>query len=251
VVCLLPFDDRSDAIFDASLILELQRHGLTSYLPNRAAPAGAGEEDEDEQPATEDESSAFVVRQRSASKRQKRPPPVDLSEFEAALLLHVTNADNPKKCGAEKAGFKLRDLRLMVLYARDIKKSRRNDASPPVSARDLAALFNTERVMEHLETVSRDRAHQLLGTIICALIRNRDSPESVVADESVVAYGLRTCQDLIEYYLEHHRVAKHALSNSNEPSSAQTEGWVPWPVLAERGGGPGNPGYARYRGACA
>ena len=57
----LQVDYRSDAIFDASLILELQRHGLTSYLPNRAAPAGAGEEDEDEQPATDDVRGALVV----------------------------------------------------------------------------------------------------------------------------------------------------------------------------------------------
>jgi hypothetical protein len=231
-------DDRSDAIFDASLILAIQRHGLTSYLPTRAAPAGAEEEDEDEGPETEDDSErgALVVgaaRQRSACKRRKPSQLVDLSSFEADLKRHLTNDANPRmKCNADKADQKLRDLRRAVGRARGMKMSKR-DAPPPVSAPDLAALFNTEPVMEHLETVARDRAKKLLGTIICALIRNRDTPEAVVADESAVADGRSTCQDLIDFYLEHHRVAKHAVSNSKEPSRAQTEGWVPWPVLAE------------------
>ncbi len=158
---------------------------------------------------------------------------VNLSPFEVKLALYFTRADNRFKCGEGKAHRKVRDLRATVGRVKGVPMSRR-DAAPPVSATDLEALRNTERVLAHLDTVSRDRAKTLLGTIICALIFNKNSPDTVelVADESAV--GLRTWQDVIDFYTRHHRDAKLAVTNSNKPSTAQTEGWAPWPQLAAK-----------------
>jgi hypothetical protein len=222
----------SDEVLDARMIAVLRPRGLTDY--RAADPAVSEEEDGDGRPETEDESGAVVVghpKPSKASKRRKPSEPGNLSEFEEALKLNL--ATNPRlTCSAERAIVIVREVRAAVLSAQGIIKNR-CDASPPVScAKDLKALFNTELLLAHLATLSRSRAKGVLGSILCALIFNRDTPETIVAEESAVADSPRTCQELINIYTREHRVARNAVVNSNEPSKAQKENWVAWERLA-------------------
>jgi len=176
-------------------------------------------------------------RPRSASKRARSTPKKlgDLTSFEELLTSHLMRADNRFKCGEATADEKARDLRAIVARAQGITRKSHLDATAPVSATDLTALRNTERVLAHLETLSSHRAQALLGTILCALIFNKNSPDTVelVADESAVGL-LRTWQDLIDFYIRQHRDAKLAVTNSKKPSKAQTEGWADWAHLAAK-----------------
>jgi hypothetical protein len=238
---LFVLDASFDALFDAGLIATVGKHGLAEQ-PLRAARAdpAVSEEEDGAVSENEDGAGACVVgpgRPRSATKRARKTPKKlgDLTSFEEGLTLYIMRADNRFKCSEAKAHGKVSDLRRSVGRAQGIIRKSHFDATAPVSATDLAALRNTDRVLADLETVSSDRAKKLLGTILCALIFNKNSPDTVelVADESAVGL-LRTWQDVIDFYTRHHRDAKNAVTNSNKPSMAQTKGWAPWPQLAAK-----------------
>ena len=169
---LFVLDASFDALFDAGLIATVGKHGLAEQ-PLRAARAdpAVSEEEDGAVSENEDGAGACVVgpgRPRSATIRARKTPKNfgDLTSFEEGLTLYLMRADNRFKCSEAHAHGKVSDLRRSVGSAQGIIRKSHLDATAPVSATDLAALRNPDRVLADLETVSSDRAKQLLGTIL-------------------------------------------------------------------------------------